>query len=370
MASASAIGLIDPNRLAAIGRAAWVALPHPTFLQVSFDVGLAPAFLAVGVAASLRAVGVITTCQRINNAAWRRPDKTNIRKGVLAEGLSNMVGSALGVPGMSLGPSLVGVSGATGATSRVIGFAAAIVLLIFAFSPKLSGFFLLVPEEVAGSLLVFTASFMIAGGMQVMLSRPIDTRAIYVMGISTLLALSENVYPGYFRDLPPAVRSFTASPLALCLTAAIALTLLFRLGARQMGETAWNGSERSIVSALAFLRAKLEGWKIGAELIETSVANAREVITYFLKNQARDPQGVLRVVYNGLELRTDITYRGSQTAHLPTSRDTYAPIHGELENEEAAAYIGLRNFLRGLAVDRQQAKVHKGQVTVRLCYAV
>jgi xanthine permease XanP len=150
MASASAIGLIDPNRLAAIGRAAWVALPHPAFLQVSFDVGLAPAFLAVGVAASLRAVGVITTCQRINNAAWRRPDKTNIRKGVLAEGLSNVVGSALGVPGMSLGPSLVGVSGATGATSRVIGFAAAIVLLIFAFSPKLSGFFLLVPEEVAG----------------------------------------------------------------------------------------------------------------------------------------------------------------------------------------------------------------------------
>jgi hypothetical protein len=211
---------------------------------------------------------------------------------------------------------------------------------------------------------------MIAGGMQVMLSRPIDTRAIYVMGVSTLLALSENVYPGYFRDLPPAVRSFTASPLALCLTTAIALTLLFRLGARQMGETAWNGSERSIVSAVTFLRAKLEGWKIGAELIETSVANARELITYILKNQARDPQGVLRVVYNGLELPRDITYRGSQTAHLPTSRDAYAPIHRELENEEAAAYIGLRNFLRGLAVDRQQVKVQKGQVTVRLRYAV
>jgi xanthine permease XanP len=257
MASASVIGLIDPARLAAIGHAAWFALPRPTFLQVSFDVGLAPAFLAAGVAGSLRAVGVITTCQRINNAAWRRPDRTNIRKGVLADGLSNVVGSALGAPGMGIGPSLVGVSGATGATSRVIGFAAAIVLLIFAFSPKLSGFFLLVPQEVAGSLLVFTASFMISGGMQVMLSRPIDTRAVYVIGISTLLALSENVYPGYFGDLPPAVRSLTASPLAFCLTAAVALTLLFRLGARQSGEIAWNDSEGSIASAVAFLRDKL-----------------------------------------------------------------------------------------------------------------
>lgn len=98
---------------------------------------------------------------------------------------------------MSIGPSLVGVSGATGATSRVIGFAASAVLLGFAFSPKLSGFFLLVPSEVAGSLLVFTASFMISGGMQVMLSRPVDTRAVFVIGVSTRLRL-----PSRMRKLP------------------------------------------------------------------------------------------------------------------------------------------------------------------------
>jgi len=70
-----------------------------------------------------------------------------------------------------------------------------------------------------------------------------------------------------------------------------------------------------------------------------------------------------------LELRTDIIYQGRRTAHLPISRDTYAPIAGELENEEAAAYVGLRNFLRGLAVDRQEVKVQKGRVIVRLFYA-
>jgi xanthine permease XanP len=141
MASASAIGLIDPTGLTVLSHSAWIALPRPAFLQFGFNAGLAPAFVAAGIAASLRAVGVVTTCQRINNAAWQRPDRTNIRKGVLADGLSNVVGSALGVPGMSIGPSLVGVSGATGATSRVIGFAASIVLLAFAFSPRLSGFF-------------------------------------------------------------------------------------------------------------------------------------------------------------------------------------------------------------------------------------
>jgi hypothetical protein len=73
---------------------------------------------------------------------------------------------------MSIGPKLGRISGATGATSRVIGFAASVVLLAFAFSPKLSDFFLLVPQEVAGSLLVFTASFMISGGMQDVGNRP------------------------------------------------------------------------------------------------------------------------------------------------------------------------------------------------------
>jgi xanthine permease XanP len=370
MVAASVIGLIDPTKLAILGHSSWIALPRPTFLQLEFDAGLMPAFLAAGIAAALRAVGVITTCQRINNAAWRRPDRANIRKGVLADGLSNVVGSVLGVPGMSIGPSLVGVSGATGATSRVIGFAASVVLLVFAFSPKLSGFFLLVPQEVAGSLLVFTASFMISGGMQVMLSRPVDTRAVFVIGVSTLLALSENVFPGYYHGLPAAVRSFTGSPLALCLTAAIALTLLFRLGARQTGEIVWNQAEESIASAVAFVRSKAQGWKIAADLVETSAGHSREVITYILENHLRHPEGALRITYNGVELRLEILYQGTQTAHLPLSREGQAPVENALDDEEAAAYVGLRNFLRGLAVDRQQVKVQEGRVKVRLSYAV
>jgi len=35
-----------------------------------------------------------------------------------------------------------------------------------------------------------------------------------------------------------------------------------------------------------------------------------------------------------------------------------------------AAYVGLRNFLRALAVDRQQVKVQKNRVIVRLFYTV
>jgi NCS2 family nucleobase:cation symporter-2 len=73
-------------------RAEWIAVPWPAVLDCAFDIGLVPAFLAAGAAVSLRAVGVVTTCQRINNAAWRRPVMGNVRKGALANGLANIVG--------------------------------------------------------------------------------------------------------------------------------------------------------------------------------------------------------------------------------------------------------------------------------------
>ncbi len=367
---ALSIGLLGPAQLAAVANAAWVAFPRPAILHVAFDLGLVPAFLAAGVAAALRTVGVITTCQRINNSGWQRPDMLNLRKGVLADGLANIIGSSIGVTGMSSGPSLVGMSGATGATSRTIGFAAAVVLLAFGFLPKVPGFFLLVPQEVAGSLLVFTASFMITGGMGVMLSRSIDTRAVYVIGISTLLALSESIFPAYFRDLPGAVRSFTSSPLALSLSAAVVLALLFRFGMRQAAATAWNDSEGAIASAIAFLREKAQGWKVTSALIETSASHAGEVIDYIVRHHSHPSKGTLRCVYNGLELRVDISYRGSPETRLPKIRQLHAAVPGELEDEEAAAYVGLRNFLQGLAVDRQEIKARKTDVVVRLFYAV
>ncbi len=284
MAAATAIHLIPSAGVQAIAHADLLALPSPALLQHRFSLELLPAFLAAGVAAALRAVGVVTTCQRINNAGWEQPDMANIRKGVLADGLANVVGGIIGAPGMSISPSLVGISSVTGATSRVIAFAASGVLVVIAVSPKLAGLFLLIPPEVAGSLLVFTASFMISGGMQIMLSRPIDTRGVYVISLSTLLALSENVFPAYFRNLSATARSLTDNPLAFGLTAAILLTLLFRVGTRQRGETEWTGSAEAIEAALDFVRRKAREWKVPAGTISVAATQAHNIMAFFPKD--------------------------------------------------------------------------------------
>ena len=372
MAGADMIGLIAPAQLATIGHTAWVALPHP-FLTYGFEPALAPAFLAAGVAAALRAVGVVTTCQRINDAGWQRPDMANVRRGVLADGLANVIGGALGTPGMSVAPSMVGISAATGATSRAIAFVAAAVLLVIAASPRLSGFFLLVPSEVAGGLLVFTASFLITGGMEIMVSRRTDTRAVYVIGISTMLALGRTLFPHYFDQLSPALRSVAGSSLALGLTAALVLTLLFRLGTSQRAETGWTASEASIEAALGFLRGQAQGWKLPADVTATAATHLREVLEYLLRTHPAGLEGSLRLGYDGLALRVEVLYAGSAAAHLPPPREPH-PTPQEhrqdtLDNEEAAVILGLRSFLHSLSADRKLLRLRHGRVMVRLGYA-
>ena len=75
-----------------------------------------------------------------------------------------------------------------------------------------------------------------------------------------------------------------------------------------------------MASAVDFLRGKAQGWKIAADLVETSTAHAREVIGYILEKRSHHPEGALRASYDGVEIRVEIIYRGAQTSHLPALR--------------------------------------------------
>jgi len=106
-----------------------------------------PHFAIAGLASGLRVIGVLTTCQQMNNAAWRRPDMQNIEAGVRADGLGCLVGGLLGVSGMSASPSLVSIEKTTGATSRVIAWSIALWLILLPCLPKFAGLIVNMPAR-------------------------------------------------------------------------------------------------------------------------------------------------------------------------------------------------------------------------------
>jgi xanthine permease XanP len=367
MVAAVAVGVIDPANVATFVHTPWLALPQPALLGFKFDVTLLPVFLAGSVAAAVRSVALVTTCQRLNDSAWEKPDMTNVRKGVLAEGLANVFGGLLGTQGMNMAPSLVGISSVTGVASRAVAYLAAAIMLIVGFVPKFAVVFLLVPQQVAGSLLVFTSCFMIAGGMEIMLSRPGGARATYIIGISSLLALSGTVYPDYFSHFSPAVRGFIGNPLSFGLAAAIGLSLLFRIGTRQHARMKW-GTGAGAEGAVVFLRKTAEGWSISPTIVEAAAQEMRGLIERLADAAYRDGGGDLHLSTDGLDFTVELTR--SEPAQASTANEPAAstlPAQA-IDTEEAAVVNGLKTFLESLAADRKQIVHDKGITKVILTY--
>ena len=63
-------GLVSTDSMQSFLDAPIFAIPEPHYLAYDFRFRLIPAFLMAGTAAMLRTVGVITTCQKINDADW------------------------------------------------------------------------------------------------------------------------------------------------------------------------------------------------------------------------------------------------------------------------------------------------------------
>src|SRR5499427_4915885 len=153
---AYASGLVTDEHLHRLEQASLLALPSFTGEGWSFSGTLLVPFLVTALASSLKAVGDLTTCQKVNDAEWKRPDMKSISGGILADACGVLLSGGLGTMGQSTGTSNIGLATATGATSRRIGFACGAILLLSAFVPKLATFFAIMPTPVIGALLLFS----------------------------------------------------------------------------------------------------------------------------------------------------------------------------------------------------------------------
>jgi NCS2 family nucleobase:cation symporter-2 len=83
-AAAAAFGLFTADRLRQALAAPWMSLPERAALGFAFDLSLLIPFLIASLASSLKAVGDITLCQKVNDADWKRTDLRSASGGLLA----------------------------------------------------------------------------------------------------------------------------------------------------------------------------------------------------------------------------------------------------------------------------------------------
>src|SRR6185312_2192875 len=202
-----------PLKLFTANPAPLLAIPHFGHVGLAFDVDLLLPFLVASLVCSIKAIAVVTTCQRTNDAAYIRPDLATINRGVLADGLITALAGLMTAPAFNAAASAPGLAAATGVTSRRVAYGIAALMAMLAFSPAAASIFSAIPDAVAGAILIFSSCFVITSGVEVMASRLLDSKRIIVIASAILAGTGAETVAAGAGSLPIAVQQIAASPL-------------------------------------------------------------------------------------------------------------------------------------------------------------
>ncbi|MGQ3888535.1 uracil-xanthine permease family protein [Legionella sp. CNM-1927-20] len=341
----------------------FLSWPDLTFISYNFSFSLILPFFIASIAAALRTIGVITTCQKINDTSWKTPDLRSIKGGVFADGLGAITAGICGIPGISTGPSLVGVSSATGATSRYIAFAASVLLILMALFPPIALLLLIMPMSVVGPTLMFTGSFMIVGGIEIMSSRNIDTRMTYVIGLAFLFGLSREIHPNFYASLPPIFQSITYTSLTLSVIIALSLHLIFRLRIRK--QAVLNFTEDMSDKKLSrFILEQGKRWKIDKQIMERIALTTEAIIQHLHHSSLATDSINLILTYDQIDVIVEIQYHGDLLL-LP-----FVNQKKSIFLEEESFSYGLSDFLIGVYPDKFERFTIKDMSYLKLYFHI
>ena len=348
---AYASGLVTDEHLRRLEQASLLALPSFPGEGWSFSGALLVPFMVTALASSLKAVGDLTTCQKVNDAEWKRPDMKSISGGILADACGVMLSGGVGTMGQSTSSANVGLSIASGATSRRIGFACGAILMVLAFVPKLAVLFAIMPSPVIGALLFFAASFMIVAGVQILSSRMMDARKTLVVGVSIILGLSVDMLPGIYHSVPAMLLPAFTSSLSVATLSAVFLNLLFRIGIAQRAKLQIDPRADSSEQIFLFMEKQGGGWGARKEVIDRAKAAMNEFVEAVSLLEPSLSRIDAEVSFDEFNLDIDMRYDG-ELMEFPIKRPTEADL---LEDERAVARLAgflIRNYVDRVKSDR------------------
>lgn len=324
------LGVLTLTDLMQIVNAPVLGLPDLSHFGFDFSPALIAPFLLAMTCSTLKSVGDVTICQKINDLDWKRPDMKNIRDGIFVDGLGDVISGLLGTFGASTSSSNIGLSLGTGATSRYIAYAMGVILIILGCFPKLAMIFVIMPAPVMGAALMYAVSFMVVTGLQILNSRMMDIRKTFVVGLSFLVGLSA-LMPGMYSHIPELIQPIFASTLSLATITVIFLNLVFRIGIKStesiVVET--GGSVSETVSD--FMKMQGGTWGARPEIITRATSAIHEAIEAISLANSTLKEVTVMVSFDEFNLDSDISYPGEQIL-IPEKR----PSDAEIIDDETA----------------------------------
>ena len=331
-----------------------IAIPHVVpFSKISIQWGVIVPVIIAALSCSLKGIGNLTTCQKINDIGWIRTDMTNIRKGLVTNGLSSLMSSLLGGLPTATSSSNVGLSIATKVASRYIAISAGIIFFILSLIPSLCMVFVNLPNPVKGAVILYVTSFVIISGIQIMMSRMMDMRKIFTIGIPIMIGLGFEFIPGLVTEMPASVQPFFSSPLTTATIIAIALNMLFKINLSEKATLHLNLQQPFSEKIWVFLQEQGATWGALSHTIRKATEALNEALEAIPVDEANANVEIC-VTYNEYSLTIELLYQG-ETIDLNLGKPSKEQV---ITNAAAAKQLAV--YILKQKVDRLTAH-HSGK---------
>ena len=337
-AASAALGVLDFSAAMPSGGVAILRLPSTGFISYRFDIlALAP-FVVAAFASTLRVMGDVTNCQRINDKDWVRPNFASLAGGVAANGLASIICGLAGSLGPNSYSSCIGLSAATGITSRTVGYVVGVAFIVLALVPAVTVLFAAMPPPVMGAALFFTAAFVFTSGLQIITARMLDARKTMVIGFSFAMAVMADIYHNVFMQAPAVLQPIVGSSLVLGTVCAVALNLIMRVGVRQRVTIKLEAGQHNREAVEQFLTEQGSRWAARRDVVNRAIFGAVQVLEVI----GNPPEGVaIEASFDEFNLDLRMRYEGDPLT-IPEKRPSPREILSSDEGERLLAGYLLR----------------------------
>jgi xanthine permease XanP len=358
-AVSAVLGIFDLARI--IPEEGLSVVRMPRFLHVgwSFDLVLVAPFAVASLAATLRAMGDVSNAQRINDADWVRPNFGSLAGGVSANGVAVLFCGLVGSCGLNTYSSSIGLSGATGVTSRSIGYAIGLGFCALAFIPPTAVALAAMPLPVMGAALFFTAAFVFTSGLQMITARMLDARKTLVIGFSFAMAVVADLYHDALMGVPIVLQPIFGNSLVLGTVCAVLLNLIMRIGVRQRVSIKLAPGSINREAVEQFLSEHGARWAARRDVIRRAIFGVVQVLEV-----VGEPHGGVEVdaSFDEFNLDVQMRYVGAPVT-IPERKPTPTEIVASEDGERLLAGYLLRQ-----SADRITARATGGSVEMTLHY--
>ena len=279
-------------------------LPRPTLVF-----GAVLPLLIIEVISAVGSIGKGVAIDKLNNAKWRRSDLPMIGRLVMCQGIGVLLNGLTGTPSTVTNSANIGLAHSTGVAARRVGIAAGVIFIIVACLPMLSTFITIIPRPAMGAIIVYTAGFLMVAGMQMILSRMINNRRMFMIGLSITVGAAIILMPELTSMVPANLKPILGSGLTMGVLTAVILNLIFRIGIVKTGQISLTGPEDS-AKATRFLEDCGVSWGARHDVITRAGESLIEALEALFEAKLMDGPATLNATFDEYKVALALNYPG------------------------------------------------------------